>query len=43
MDNWEFVIAAYGITAGVIMGYALVLRARLHAAQSEIERGNDKP
>ena len=40
MEQWTFVIAAFGITAIVIAGYALVLRARLRAAEAEVEREN---
>jgi CcmD family protein len=40
MDNWGFVVAAYGITVAVILGYVVVLRARLRAAESELERAN---
>jgi CcmD family protein len=42
MDNWSFVVAAYAITATVIVAYVLVLRARLRAAESEIERDNQE-
>jgi hypothetical protein len=38
MDNGAFALAAYGITAAVLIGYVSVLRARLRAAQSEVDR-----
>ncbi len=38
MEQWAFVIAAFGITGAAIGGYVLVLRARLRAAEAEIER-----
>ena len=30
VGGWSYVIAAYSITAVVLLGYALILRARLH-------------
>jgi len=38
MDNGAFAAAAYCITAAVLIGYVWVLRARLRAAESEVER-----
>jgi CcmD family protein len=43
MDNLGFVLAAFGITVAVISGYILVLRARLRAAQSEIDHEHPEP
>ena len=36
--GWEFVWAAYGVSATVLLGYCAVLILRLRAAQTRAER-----
>jgi hypothetical protein len=40
MEQWTFVVAAFGITAAAIGAYVLILRARLRAAEDAVEREN---
>lgn len=36
MSNWSFVVTAYAVTWTVIIGYALVIAARIGAARRRL-------
>lgn len=36
MEQWGFVVAAFGLTGIILAGYVLVLRGRLRAAEAEL-------